>query len=583
MKLRVCITVLLILLLTGTSHVRADDYKDSQEYLTLRDSMHHAFNAGDSTRFFKAVKELQDYLLKQDDLHAYYTQRCNEIVFLMNRQKIFEAYKLAQQLSKELRERKLDKEMYMAVNMMGHINRYCGNKEAAKKCFYEVIDMMEKEGYRESMPPIYMNIVNVEIGDDPDEALRLLDKAAEIARESSPERVFDIETRRTLSYYNRGDFEQFLNGYKEYKKGVEEGKSSVHGRTMEIYHEALTGNVDKAVKMAKDELGEDAYDIITMVYERSGRWQEAYNALKQAKESSDSVDNVVLSNSMQGIQDELKIYEAEREAARNQLIALLACIGLLLVLIAALAYIVQSRRRHLKQLRRAYEHALESDKMKTAFIQNMSHEVRTPLNILNGYAQIIANPEQDTSIEDRKAIAATITHNSHLITNLIDEILELSSNETSGSTAKTDTVNCNKLFTSELKKYMPEAKPGVELCLDSSLPDDFTIQTNQSMLRRIVNVLLDNAVKYTQKGSVTLKASETDGMMTIAVEDTGCGIPKEDAERIFERFVKLDTFKEGAGLGLPLCRSVAQRLGGTVSIDTHHTGPGARFVVKLPV
>ena len=121
----------------------ADGYKESPEYQMLRDSMTHAFNSGDSSRFFPALKNLQDYLLEQDDLHAYYTQRCNEIVFQLNRQRVFEAYKLASQLSKELRERKLDKEMYMAYNMLGHLNRYCGNKETAKNCFYKVIDMME--------------------------------------------------------------------------------------------------------------------------------------------------------------------------------------------------------------------------------------------------------------------------------------------------------------------------------------------------------------------------------------------------------------------------------------------------------
>ena len=433
------------------------------------------------------------------------------------------------------------------------------------------------------MPPIFLNIVNVEMGDDPDEAIRLLERALEIARETSPERVFDIETRRSLSYYNRGDIDKFMEGYKAYKEGVEQGKSSVHGRSMEVYHEAVLGNTDSAVAIARKELGTEANGVITLIYEKAGRWKEAFYALKAKAESSDSIDNVVLSNSMQGIQDELKLYEAEREVARNQRIALLACVGLLLVIVVALVYFALTRRRHMKQLKEAYERALESDKMKSAFIQNMSHEVRTPLNILNGFAQVIANLEQDTSLEERKALADTITHNAHLITNLIDEILELSNNETSGTTNKSDEVNCNELFMQELKLFEPETKPGVELRLDSLLSDDFTIMTNQTMLRRIVSILLDNAVKNTQKGSVTLKASAADGLLTVAVEDTGCGIPKEEYEHIFERFVKLDTFKEGVGLGLPLCRSLVRRLGGNVILDTRYAGPGARFVVTLDI
>ena len=118
-------------LLLGTSASHANiDYKKDAKYIELRDSMSHA----DSARFYTHLTNLQNYLLENNDLHGYYTQRCNDIIFEMNRQKIFEAYTKAQELSKELREKKLTKEMYMAVNMMGHINRYCGNKEAAKKC-----------------------------------------------------------------------------------------------------------------------------------------------------------------------------------------------------------------------------------------------------------------------------------------------------------------------------------------------------------------------------------------------------------------------------------------------------------------
>ena len=174
------------LLLTVCISQAKVDYNKDVKYQELRDSMTHGFNSGDSARFYTHVHNLQRYLLHQEDYHGYYTQRCNEIIFEMNRQRIFEAYVKAQELSKELREKKLDKEMYMAVNMMGHINKYCGNKEAAKSCFFEVIDMMTKNGYYESIPPIYMNIVNVALDDDPDEALMLLDKAKEIAEKYAP-------------------------------------------------------------------------------------------------------------------------------------------------------------------------------------------------------------------------------------------------------------------------------------------------------------------------------------------------------------------------------------------------------------
>ena len=575
----------LLLTLTLTVFLRTaaadQDYKQEPEYLALRDSMHHAFNDGDSVRFFPAVKALQDYLLKKGDLHAYYTQRCNEIVFEMNQRKVFEAYMLGRQLSLELREKGLDSEMYMAYNMLGHINRLCGNKKAAKRNFYTVIGMMEKYGYYESMPPIFMNIVNVEMGDNPEEAMALLDRAKEIAEKYSPERVFDIDTRRTVSYYSSGEMDKFLEGYKAYKKGVEEGKSSVHGRSLEVYYLASQGKTDEAVALAREELGDESDDAITEIYEKAGRWKEAFEAQRKAYAVNDSVNNVALANSMQGIRDQLTINDMEHKSARNRLIALIAGVILLVMLIMAQLYIVFSRRRHMKQLNAAYQHALESDKMKTRFIQNVSHEVRTPLNIISGFSQVIADPSLTESVEERQNMAAMMQKSAQQITNLIDEIIGLSLIESSTTVVKDDIVKVNQLLESVVADYEDAVPPQVALRVDSELEPDFSFATNKNMLYRIISALTDNAIKNTEKGAVTLKARIVAQTLLFTVEDTGCGIPADQAEHIFERFVKLDSFKQGIGLGLPLSRKLAEQLGGIVTLDTTYY-LGARFVVTLP-
>ena len=575
--------ILIFLVLLGTKAQADTDYKNDKTYLELRESMHHAFNDGDSARFFPALKNLEDYLLQQNDLHAYYTQRCNEIVFLMNRQKIYEAYIRARKLSSELREKKLEKEMYMAYNMLGHINRYCGNKETAKKNFYHVIELMEKYGYYESMPPIFMNIVNVEMDDDHDEAIKLLDKARSIAEKYSPDRVFDIETRRTVSYFNSGDIPKFLEGYKAYRKGVEEGLSSVHGRMMEIYYLAVTGKTDEAIRLAKKDLGDDGREAIRLVYEKAGRWKEAFESLREEQAAEDSINNVVLTNSMEGIRDQLALYDAEQETAHTRMMMLTSGIIMLALLVAALTYIVITRRRHLKELKKAYDHALESDNMKTAFIRNVSHEVRTPLNIISGFAQVIADPELTESVEERQHMAAMMQKSTHQITSLIDEMLGMSLSETSAEMSKDDVVNLNSTMRERLRAFQNIANKGTTMNYESNMADDFQITTNRNTLNSIVNALIENAVKNTEEGTIRLKASVLDNQLTIAVEDTGCGVPAAEAERIFERFVKLDSFKEGIGLGLPLARQLAGHMGGTVQLDTTYKGPGARFVVTLPL
>jgi len=578
------IILLAIFALFGTASAKADvPYKNDPKYIELHDAMLRAFNEADSIRFYPAVKKLEDYLLEKNDLHAYYTQRCNEIVFLMNQQKIFEAYTLGRKLSTELRDKNIDKEMYMAYNILGHINRYCGNKAAARRIFRKVIDMMEEAGYYENMPPIYMNLVNVEIEDNPEEAMRLLDKAKEIAEKYSPNRVFDIETRKTLTYFNSGDIKKFQEGYEAYRKGVAEGKSSVHGRTMEVYYQASLGNIDEAIALAKENLADEGGSAITEILQKAGRWEEAYKALKEATTANDSINNVVLINSMRSISDQLRLEEMEKQTARNRLIGM--SIGLLLLglLVAALSYIILNRRKHLKELKIAYDHALESDKMKTAFIQNVSHEVRTPLNIISGFAQIIADPEMAESAEDRLHMSKMMQKNCHQITSLIDEMLELSLSESTEDVVKEDQIEINDMLRDLLQENQSFTNQETKLIFETTINDDLTLTTNQVMLKRAISTLIDNAIKNTEQGTITLKASAFGIQLILAVEDTGHGIPAEEAEHIFERFVKLNAFKEGLGLGLPLCRTLVQRLGGNVLLDKTFKGPGARFVITLPL
>ena len=251
------------------------------------------------------------------------------------------------------------------------------------------------------------------------------------------------------------------------------------------------------------------------------------------------------------------------------------------------------RLTHFKQLKIAYERALEADKAKTAFIQNVTHEVRTPLNIISGFSQVISDPDLDVGFNERKEIAVTMQKNTRLVTSLIDEMLILSLTESSEAVEKEDEVEVNDLMRDFLQENKSIVNPDTKLQFKSSLPEDFTMRTNENLLKNIINALIllkniinaliDNAAKNTEKGYVTLRADLlNDKTVEFTVEDTGCGIPEDQAEHIFERFVKLDSFKEGIGLGLPMCRTLARKLGGSVRLDTTYKG-GARFIVTLPI
>ena len=582
MNLRPYIFCLLSAIIFSIQPLRADSGEKDPILLELRDSMGSAFNVGDSARFFEAVRNLEDYYLSRNDLHGYYTQRCNEIVFLLNRQDVFEAYRLSIKLSRELRERKLDSELYMALNMQGHIYHFCGNKAMARKCFNEVLERMEREGYIEGMPPIYMNQVQVEIDENPDEAMRLLDEAARVAETTNEtHRLVDIDTYRALCAFKKGDMKAFYDGYQKYKARQAEGYSSVHAKMLEIYYLLAQGDVAGALALTNDD-DIERYDTQTYIYEKVGDWKNAYLSLKRQMQANDSINTVILSNSMLGIQNELELYEAEREAAHQRIVALLAVAACLLVIIVALFVYAHSRRRHIRELREARDRALESDRMKTAFIRNISHEIRTPLNIISGFTQVLSDDTMLVEADERRHITGMMTHNANLITTLVDELIDLSITESSARPEMSDEVDCNQLCREVLTAHEENRPDAVQVLVVSQVDDSYRLLTNRAMLRKILNALVDNALKNTEQGQVRICVERQPSAVAFAVEDTGCGIPAADAKRIFERFEKLNAFKSGLGLGLPLARVLAERLGGTLTLDTTYTG-GARFVAQIPL
>ena len=153
-----------------------------------------------------------------------------------------------------------------------------------------------------------------------------------------------------MLYYNIGDMDKFHEGYQTYKEGIQKGFSSVHGRELEVYYTAEQGHIDEAVNLALKELAPtEGYEAIIKIYERAGQWQKAYEYLKLENAASDSINSIILGNSMQGIQNEMKIHETDRKASRYFIFGLLAVIILLALLLAAMFYIYNSRRRHMKQ------------------------------------------------------------------------------------------------------------------------------------------------------------------------------------------------------------------------------------------
>ena len=292
---------------------------------------------------------------------------------------------------------------------------------------------------------------------------------------------------------------------------------------------------------------------------------------------------------------------AEQRAKLSQQRLISGVVVMVIILIFFHIYSMQRRRAYRKldatnhELMLANERAEESSRMKTKFIQQISHEVRTPLNVLSGFSQVLATPDIEIDNVELKDISKKIGENSERITKLVDKMLDLSMINSNADIECTDTVSP----ASVAQKAVAESgiEKAAHLDFELQIADevkDIHIKTHQKSAVKALTLLLDNAIKFTHplafrgrtkknaKEHVTLTISSTQHEAIFTLEDTGIGIPAEQAKNIFTEFVQLDEYSDGTGIGLSIARSLARHMKGDIILDTSYT-EGARFVMSLPL
>lgn len=236
-----------------------------------------------------------------------------------------------------------------------------------------------------------------------------------------------------------------------------------------------------------------------------------------------------------------------------------------------------------KKLLIAKEQAETANKMKSRFIANISHEIRTPLNAVMGFSQVLISDEVELSPEEKKQYGELIMANGELLLKLINDVLDISKIDAGKMQFNIEEVDAVTLIHTAAQSATATKSPNIEIYAKTDL-DTMIINTDKNRLLQVISNLLNNAKKCTDSGSITVSLERTadENMISISVTDTGCGIPKEKAEEVFERFKKLDSFRQGTGLGLSICRAIVEQLGGKIWVDTSYTD-GARFTFTHPI
>lgn len=234
-----------------------------------------------------------------------------------------------------------------------------------------------------------------------------------------------------------------------------------------------------------------------------------------------------------------------------------------------------------RMLQEAKEKAEESNRLKSAFLANMSHEIRTPLNAIVGFSELMCHDE--TSEEDKREFAGIVSSNNELLLQLINDILDLSKIEAGTMDFTFTSVDINEMMERICRQMQAKnTSPDVQVIL-AEKAEHCIINTDRGRLSQVIINLTTNALKFTERGSIQMgyRIDETSNEVYFYVKDTGIGIPAEQKEKVFERFVKLNSFAKGTGLGLAICRVIIERLSGVIGVESKE-GEGSCFWFKIP-
>lgn len=347
-----------------------------------------------------------------------------------------------------------------------------------------------------------------------------------------------------------------------------------------------------SVSMMTNDKDDHAEEVKALALLKLGRSAEAAHIYQRLYYDKDSIFGRDARQHLDELNTLFQVDELEAEQQRTRFrYTIIAAASIVLALLVLLLFGWRSalrQKRVNEKLRIANEQAKASSKMKTEFIRNISHEIRTPLNILSGFTQILTSSDMELGEEEKLDIQQKVMENADRITNVVDQMLELSDASSEALIERkdlTDVLNivAQAIEHSKIALHTRPGNPDSQVTFESIADEtaaSMTLHTNKLFAVRTLAQLLENAVKFTSEGSIKLYMERADNKIRLIVEDTGIGIPADQAESIFEEFVQLDTFTDGTGIGLTVARSIAQRMGGDLWLDTSYT-QGARFVFEL--
>ena len=553
--------------------------------LTAQDSLGKAVELG------AAARELA---WKHRHMESYFDMWAMMVAAYSQHNKNYQALLEARKMSEKAVEVKSPYGMMISNFYLGQVFSYRNEPQLAIGFFEKAVDGMKKLNETDNLYLAYIFMAQCYRNMMKDQLAILYLKQAEKEANNDIQR-FNVEYAGLPLSFDVVPTVEFLRRYDQLKKNPLFAQLS--DQTTRHLLKVMDLLVRKEPARALPLIGgiEDKgerYEMLIRAYRQLGRYEDAFRIADSLKIYNDSLRSKLQLDELATIQSsmdnaEMKI-KMERQSFRGRLAVVLMLMGFLMVVTALLLYIAYRRRRiqivlteKNRELEEAHGQLEKALQMKVAFINNMSHEIRTPLNQISGFAQVLSMP--DLPAEDQRQGRKIIEEQTEHLVDMLDNVIEISDLESNPKPLLPKPIQLHE-FISYLAGTIHHPQEGVELRLATSTDESLTVEADESSLRRIVQLLVDNAVRFTSEGYVAVDARRTlvggEPHVELTVEDTGCGIPADLHERVFERFFKADEFVPGTGLGLSIARLHAHRLGAKLYVSPDYQA-GCRMVLTF--
>ena len=559
----------------------------------------------------KAIADLMEEAKKAGNDEVFYRAWGNLSVYESTHQRRTHALEIAREMGAYAQEHKSVFGEYIAKHVIGTVYQQMRDYDNAEKTFKEAIDFLHQNAPGQSAAADYIELVLLSVNGHRD-VKQGMEYAELVLKEPN---VSDQHKMRVLTLLcelegdklrpNVEKFNSYYNQRLQARKGTPADDSETFVNL--LYH-YVNGHYEQALALTDSLPKQDQIDYCRgLIYHAMGEDGKAYEQMLAYKADRDSIYKAertgLLSDYIVQLNNErleLKNKELEDKVGRL-VVAIVILSGTLLV--ALLMWFFWRRVKLTRKLR--YENALleeanqeehearvlehkerrKAEKeldLKREFLNKLARQLRTPLNPITGFSNILASDNIQLSPEEREMMNEHIQEGTRRLTGIIDSMFELSFYESKSSLDKLDVFSPNLLCQNAIDNIKARnQKPNVEVHLHSTLKDKLTVKSDLQSVSKVIHHLLDNAVKYTDEGAVLLNCSEEERYIRFSVSDTGRGIDPLWHKHIFEPMVITSGSAKASGMDLAICKAIADLLGGRIWLDETYKN-GSRFIFEIP-